>query len=228
MRSTWCGIPTVFCLFSLLFLVGCGSGSDAEEQAPVAAIGNSDQVGEDDSTPNASGPGLDARHPVVEMVTSLGTITVQLDAQNAPLTVDNFLNYVQEGHYDGTIFDQVYANQGILGGLFDPQLVERDTRTPVRNEADNGLKNTRGSIAMVRAADAIDSATAHFFINVRDNPALDHQDRSVEGFGYCVFGQVTAGLDVVDRIAATEVKQTEQFEQTPAKTVLIESVRRLR
>jgi cyclophilin family peptidyl-prolyl cis-trans isomerase len=226
-QSTWRGIPVVLYAIGLTVLAGCGSSGDSEATPPVAAIGSPGQEGGDTSQ-NTSQPALDARHPVVEMVTSLGKITIELDAESAPLTVDNFLSYVQQGHYDGTIFDQVYANQGILGGLFDAQFVEKETRTPVRNEADNGLQNTRGSVAMVRAADAIDSATAHFFINVRDNPALDHQDRSVEGFGYCVFGRITAGLDVVDRIAGLEVKQTEQFEQTPVRTVLIESVRRIR
>ncbi len=228
MRITWCKAFFILGSMSPLFWVGCGGGIDPDGKTPVAAIGNPDQQTEGGSAQNGTAPTFDARHPVIEMVTSLGKITIQLDAENAPLTVDNFLNYVEHGHYDGTIFDQVYANQGILGGLFDPEFVDMETRTPVRNEADNGLKNTRGSIAMVRAADAIDSATAHFFINVRENPALDHQDRSVEGFGYCVFGQVTAGLDVVDRIAEVEVKQTDHFEQTPVKTVLIESVRRIR
>ena len=228
MRIASCRVFFILCSVAPLMAIGCGGGSDSDGKAPVAAIGNPDQLAEGGAAQNADVPRLDARHPVVEMVTSLGKITIQLDAEKAPLTVDNFLNYVEQGHYDGTIFDQVYANQGILGGLFDSEFGERETRTPVRNEADNGLKNTRGSIAMVRAADAIDSATAHFFINVHDNPSLDHQDRSVEGFGYCVFGQVTAGIDVVDRIAEVEVKQIDHFEQTPAKTVLIESVRRIR
>ncbi|MDZ7616689.1 MAG: peptidylprolyl isomerase [Patescibacteria group bacterium] len=204
---------------------GCGS---SDGQAPVASIANPEQAAGGDAAPNAAQPAMDTRYPVVEMVTSFGKVTLELDAERAPLTVDNFLNYVQSGHYDGTIFDQVYANQGILGGLFTSELTEKETRTPVRNEADNGMKNARGSIAMVRAADAIDSATCQFFLNVRDNPALDHQDRSVEGFGYCVFGRVTTGLDVVDRIAGVAVKQTDQFDQAPVQTVLIESVRRVR
>ena len=215
----------VACVLALAGLGGCGGG-DSEGKAPAAAINS--QAAQDDGAAAADRPAPDARRPVVEMVTSLGTITLQLDAEKAPLTVDNFLHYIEQGHYDGTIFDQVYANQGILGGLFTPKFEPRSTRTPVRNEADNGLTNSRGTIAMVRDADAIDSATAHFFINVRDNPFLDHQDRSVEGFGYCVFGEVTGGLDVVDRIAGLEVTETEHFDQTPVKTVLIESVRRIR
>ena len=226
MRSTLRGIVVFLSVAALAGSGGCGGKTDGE--APVASIGNPEQSADGANARNPAQPVMDAKRPVVEMTTSLGKITLELDGERAPLTVDNFLNYVQQGHYDGTVFDQVYANQGILGGLFTPDLVEKQTRTPVRNEADNGLKNTRGSIAMVRAADAIDSATTHFFVNVRDNPALDHQDRSVEGFGYCVFGRVTAGLDVVDRIAEVAVKQTDQFDQTPVQTVLIESVRRIR
>ncbi len=214
-------------VLALIAAGGCGGG-DSDAAAPTASINNPEQGARADGAPSAGQPQLDPKYPVVEMVTSLGTITLQLDAEKAPLTVDNFLSYVQQGHYDGTVFDQVYANQGILGGLFTPELVAKPTRTEIRNEADNGLTNQRGSIAMVRAADRIDSATAHFFVNVRDNPALDHQDRSVEGFGYCVFGKVVGGLDVVDRIAEVEVKQTEYFDQTPVRTVLIESMRRIR
>lgn len=225
MRSTLRGIMIFLSVAVLAGSGGCGGKTDGD--APVASIGNPEQLA-DGAAQSPGQPVMDAKHPVVEMTTSLGKITLELDGEGAPLTVDNFLNYVQQGHYDGTIFDQVYANQGILGGLFTPDLAEKETRTPVRNEADNGLKNARGSVAMVRAADAIDSATAHFFVNVRDNPALDHQDRSVEGFGYCVFGRVTAGLDIVDRIAEVAVKQTDQFDQTPVQTVLIESVRRIR
>ncbi len=226
MRSIWHAAVAIFCVSGMVGLGGCGT--DPDGKAPVAAINRPSESAEGATANNAEGPVLDANRPVVEMATSLGTITIELNAEKAPLTVDNFLSYVQQGHYDGTVFDQVYANQGILGGLFTPDLVEKNTRTPVRNEADNGLKNVRGSIAMVRAADVIDSATAHFFINVNDNPALDHQDRSVEGFGYCVFGNVVEGLDVVDRIANVEVKQTEYFDQTPVETVLIEFVRRIR
>ncbi len=227
MRSSWHTTFGMMCILAPLGLGGCGGGG-SEGTAPAAAINSPGQAGQDDGAPHDEQPAPDARWPVVEMVTSFGAITFQLDAEKAPLTVDNFLHYVERGHYDGTIFDQVYANQGILGGLFTPDFAAKPTRTPVRNEADNGLTNSRGTIAMVRDADAIDSATAHFFINVRDNPFLDHQDRSVEGFGYCVFGQVTDGLDVVDRIAEVEVTQTEHFDQTPVKTVLIESVRRIR
>lgn len=226
MQSTWRAIAVFLSMAVLANSGGCGGKTDGD--APVASIGNPEQSADGTAVQNPAKPAMDASHPVVEMTTSLGKITFELDAERAPLTVDNFLNYVQQGYYDGTIFDQVYANQGILGGLFTPDLTEKETRTPVRNEADNGLKNARGSIAMVRAADAIDSATSQFFVNVRDNPALDHQDRSVEGFGYCVFGRVTAGLDVVDRISAVAVKQTDQFDQTPVQAVLIESVRRIR
>lgn len=226
MHSLWYRTLGLALILTPIGFAGCGG--DSEGDAPAAAIKTGEQETQSEGESGPNEPPSDPKHPVVEMVTSLGTITLRLDAEKAPLTVDNFLTYVRQGHYDGTIFDQVYSDQGILGGLFTPEYVAKPTRTEIRNEADNGLTNRRGTIAMVRAANLIDSATAHFFINVRDNPSLDHQDRSVEGFGYCVFGEVIDGLDVVDQIAEVEVKQTEHFDQTPVRTVLIESVRQVR
>jgi cyclophilin family peptidyl-prolyl cis-trans isomerase len=172
----------------------------------------------------------DPDHPVVAFETSLGEITVRLDAQKAPLTVANFLAYVGRGHYDGTIFHQVVKEYPklVIGGAFTKELTEKPTMTSVRNEAHSGLKNRRGTIAMARRPDWIDSATCHFFINVTDNEVLDHTDRTLEGYGYCVFGEVIEGMDVVDRIAALEVHDTEQFEQIPVETVAIQSVRVVR
>ena len=129
----------------------------------------------DGQSPPGQKPASDPLHPVVVIETSLGNITVRLDAEKAPLTVDNFLSYVGAGQYDQTIVHQVYKGQGFLAGGYGTNLVEKPGRTPVRNEAHNGLKNRRGTIAMVRLPDAIDSATCQFFINVADNPALDLQ-----------------------------------------------------
>jgi len=226
-------------MFALVVLAGCGGDGQSDAQAPKAAIeGNASDAaaGSADAAPNStdsdSGPAGaaqgDPKHPVVEFQTNLGTFRLKLDAEEAPLTVDNFLGYVARGHYDGTIFDQVFAGQGVIGGLYTPELEAKETQVPIRNEADNGLKNTRGSIAMVRAADAIDSATAHFFINVADNPSLDHSDRTAAGFGYCVFGEVVEGMDVVDEISRQEVRDSADFQALPVETVLIESARRLR
>ncbi len=160
--------------------------------------------------------------------TSLGNITVRLDAENAPLTIDNFLSYVGARHYDQTIVHQVYKGQGLLAGGYGTNLVEKPGRTPVRNEAHNGVKNRRGTISMVRQPDAIDSATCQFFINVADNPALDYRDRTPEGYGYCVFGEVVEGLDVVDSIADTQVRDTTDIECTPTPAIVVKSIRRIR
>ena len=150
--------------------------------------------------------------------TGLGNITVQLDAEKAPETVNNFLSYVKGGHYEQTIVHQVYPGQGFLAGGYDTKFVEKKARTPIRNEADNGLKNRRGTIAMVRCPDVIDSATCQFFINVADNPTLDHRDRhSPAGYGYCVFGTVADGLDVVDKIGSAKVHDTRSSSAPPSR-----------
>jgi len=162
--------------------------------------------------------------------TSLGKITVRLEKEKASLTVDNFLAYVDSGHYDQTIFHQVIKDHPkiILGGAFTPELSEKKARTPIYNEARNGLKNRRGTIAMARQADAIDSVTCYFFINLTDNEMLDYKDETLEGYGYCVFGEITEGLDVADKIATVQVHDIDQFERIPVETVLIRSIRQIR
>ena len=142
----------------------------------------------------------DTPKPSVVLETSAGEITIELDPGKAPKTVENFLSYVDSGHYDGTIFHRVIRNFMIQGGGMDVRMNERDTGDPIENEADNGLKNERGTIAMARTSDP-HSATAQFFINaVETNSFLDHTNKSGSGWGYCVFGRVTSGLDVVDAI----------------------------
>jgi cyclophilin family peptidyl-prolyl cis-trans isomerase len=135
--------------------------------------------------------------PRVNMETTAGTIVLELDADKAPKTVDNFLQYARDGFYDGTIFHRVIADFMIQGGGYTEDFKSKPTRAPIPNEAGNGLKNTRGSIAMARTA-APHSATAQFFINVKDNPPLDYPGR--DGWGYAVFGKVIEGMDVVDKI----------------------------
>ncbi len=213
-------------------LCGCGSGSDAESKAPAASIpGDAAQAKAGASNENGEAasdkPELDPKHPIVEIDTSLGPIKLKLDAENAPLTVDNFLAYVDEGHYDQTIFHQVLEDYVVLGGAYTSDFVEKQTHTPIRNEAHNGLSNRRGTIAMARRPDAIDSATCQFYLNLNDNPVLDHKDRSTEGYGYCVFGEVVEGMEVVDRIGQTQVHDTKEIERTPVETVMINSIRRL-
>src|SRR5689334_3754846 len=139
--------------------------------------------------------------PIVEVATNLGTFVIQLDATRAPKSVANFLHYVDAKHYDGTVFHRVIKDFMIQGGGFDQRLEKKSVSAPVQNEADNGLKNTRGTVAMARTSDP-HSATAQFFVNTVDNPNLDHSAKNERGWGYCVFGRVTEGMDVVDKIRA--------------------------
>jgi cyclophilin family peptidyl-prolyl cis-trans isomerase len=159
--------------------------------------------------------------PVVTLETSLGTIRIQLDKQKAPLTVDNFIKYVRAGHYDGTIFHRVIPNFMVQGGGMDEQMGEAPTRPPVKNEAKNGLRNERGTISMARTNDP-DSATAQFFINVKDNAALDY---GVRGAGYAVFGRVVEGMDVVDKIVAVPTTTRGNHQNVPVTPVVIKRAR---
>ena len=164
-----------------------------------------------------------APNPVVEMKTSLGTIEIELYPDKAPITVKNFLQYVDEHFYDGTIFHRVIPSFMIQGGGFDTKEQQKATHSPIKNEATNGLKNDEGTIAMART-NAVDSATAQFFINVKDNAFLNHSDNS---YGYCVFGKVIAGLDVVHKIEHVErMKAGRLSEGQPETQVVIESVTR--
>jgi cyclophilin family peptidyl-prolyl cis-trans isomerase len=149
---------------------------------------------------------------------------MRLDAEHSPLTVDNFLNYMKTGHYNGTIFHQVYDGFIVLAGGYDSELNLRPTESPVRNEAHNGLKNRRGTVAMARQADGVDSATSQFFFNLADNPTLDFAGFESSQYGYCVFGEVTEGMDVIDRISKSKVTKTQQLENVPEQAVLIESI----
>src|SRR5262249_53419132 len=153
---------------------------------------------------------------------SLGTIKIELDEEKAPITVKNFLGYVDDKFYDGTIFHRVILKESpkmIQGGGLDSGMREKRTKPPIKNESHNGLSNKRGTIAMARTSDA-DSATAQFYINHADNDYLD-KAKAGDGVGYCVFGKVIDGLDVVDKIAAVETRRT-----VPVKEVVIKSVRR--
>jgi cyclophilin family peptidyl-prolyl cis-trans isomerase len=158
--------------------------------------------------------------------TNLGSISIALDAARAPKTVDNFLAYVDAGHYDGTVFHRVIPGFMAQGGGFDGSFAKRPTRAPVANEADNGLKNVRGSVAMARTSDP-HSATAQFFINLSDNAFLDHKGKSDRDWGYTVFGTVTAGMDVVDAMAARPTGSKGSFSKdAPLEDIVIHSVRR--
>ena len=178
-------------------------------------------VGATQPQPATPAPG----NPTVLISTSLGDITVELYNDRAPVSVQNFLQYVNEGFYPGTIFHRVISGFMIQGGGFTTDMVEKPTRPPIRNEATNGLTNVRGTLAMART-EALRSATAQFFINVADNRAkLDHHGFAPEDFGYAVFGRVLSGLEVCDRIAAVKTRTTGPHEDVPVEPVVIKAVR---
>ncbi|MBL6697658.1 MAG: peptidylprolyl isomerase [Proteobacteria bacterium] len=159
----------------------------------------------------------------VLMTTTVGPITLELDADNAPKTVENFLSYVSSGFYDGTIFHRVIDNFMIQGGGFDADMSQKETEAPIENEANNGLKNLRGSIAMARTQDP-HSATAQFFINVKDNDFLNHTGENMQGWGYAVFGKVAEGEDVLDKIRCVQTGSSAGHQDVPVEPIIIESV----
>jgi peptidyl-prolyl cis-trans isomerase B (cyclophilin B) len=159
----------------------------------------------------------------IQMVTNYGTIVIELDGEKAPVTVENFLNYTKKGFYEGTLFHRVIPNFMIQGGGFTADFTQKETQAPIKNEADNGLKNARGTIAMARTNDP-HSATAQFFINVVDNGFLNYQSPTEMGWGYTVFGHVVEGMDVVDKIAAVETTSKMGHQDVPKSPVIIEKV----
>jgi cyclophilin family peptidyl-prolyl cis-trans isomerase len=188
-------MPILFALFGLLL------------QAPAPA------------PPLPPAPG----NPIVVIETSAGSITVELFKDRAPVSVENFLQYVRDRHYDGTIWHRVIPGFAIQGGGYTPEFLERAVRPPIQNEATNGLANRRGTVAMARLRSAR-SATAQFYINVANNPALDHHGYSPGDFGYAVFGRVLDGMDVVDRIAAVKTGPHGDMDDVPVEPVLITRV----
>jgi cyclophilin family peptidyl-prolyl cis-trans isomerase len=176
-------------------------------------------------TPAAQPPGAPPTQPdpVVMLDTTAGAITIQLYADKAPDSVQNFLEYVRDGFYSGTIFHRVVPGYVIQGGGYTPELVEKATRPPVHNEADNGLTNARGTVAMARTR-AVRSATSQFFINLANNARLDHHGLAPDDYGYAVFGRVIAGMDVVDRIAAMPTTSREGMDDVPVTPVVIKSI----
>jgi peptidyl-prolyl cis-trans isomerase B (cyclophilin B) len=156
---------------------------------------------------------------VIKLHTNHGIIALELDAEKAPKTVENFVAYVEAGHYDNTVFHRVIEGFMIQGGGFEPGMKQKPTRAPVENEAKNGLKNTVGSVAMARTSDP-HSASAQFFINISDNSFLDYPGQ--DGWGYCVFGQVVEGMDVVDKIKAVKTGRSGFHQDVPVADVIIE------
>ena len=157
------------------------------------------------------------------MTTTLGPMTLELDPDNAPKTVENFLSYVSNGFYDGTIFHRVINNFMVQGGGFTADMEQKATQAPIDNEANNGLKNARGTIAMARTQDP-HSATAQFFINVQDNDFLNHTGENMQGWGYTVFGKMTGGEDVLDKIRCVQTGSQAGHQDVPVEPVIIESV----
>ena len=158
---------------------------------------------------------------MITLHTNMGDITIELDSEKAPVTAANFLQYVHDGYYDGTIFHRVISGFMIQGGGFEPGMGEKATRENIQNEANNGLSNTKGTIAMARTPDP-HSASAQFFINVKDNKSLDFSSETPQGWGYCVFGKVTDGMDVVDKIKSVATGMKGGHGDVPLDDVVVE------
>jgi len=165
-----------------------------------------------------------AENPIVLMSTNLGEVRVEILLDQAPLTAKNFLDYVNEKFYDGLIFHRVIPGFMIQGGGFDEQMSQKQPKAPIKNEAASGLKNDTGTLAMARTS-VVDSATCQFFINVKNNDFLNHQNPSPQGFGYAVFGRVTAGMDVVQKIEKVKTGSQGMHQDVPVESVVIQSIR---
>jgi peptidyl-prolyl cis-trans isomerase B (cyclophilin B) len=167
---------------------------------------------------------MSEQNPQVILETSMGAITIELFKEKAPITVRNFLNYVKDGHYDGLIFHRVIKDFMVQGGGMNEQMDIKKPKFAIKNEATNGLKNTRGTLAMARTA-VVDSATCQFFVNTVDNAFLDHQGKHQDHFGYCVFGQVVGGMEVVDQIRAVKTGNKNGHSDVPLEPVFITAAR---
>jgi cyclophilin family peptidyl-prolyl cis-trans isomerase len=162
---------------------------------------------------------------MVRFETSLGNFTIELFTKEAPVSSENFLQYVDEKHFDGTIFHRVIPGFMIQGGGMEAGLSQKDTRDPIKNEATNGLKNSRGTLSMARTND-INSATSQFFVNLKDNDFLDHKPGSNSTYGYAVFGKVTEGMDVIDKIAKVKTGSRRGHQDVPLEDVVVTAARR--
>lgn len=182
-----------------------------------AALVSALSLGLAPATSQAAQPAAD---PVVKLETSLGDIVLRLDARKAPITVANFIQYVKSGHYDGTVFHRVIKDFMIQGGGMTPELKEKRTVAPIRNEADNGLRNQKYTIAMARTMDP-HSASSQFFINTKNNDFLDFKAKTPQGWGYAVFGKVIQGQNVVDKIEAVTTGRKGHYEDVPVTPVII-------
>ncbi len=211
------------CLIASGLICSAFAQEEADTQPPVAAA--EEAATEAVSQPEVATPAAEEQpqpetEPMVTLKTNLGDITLELSRDKAPETVANFLNYVAEGHYNGTIFHRVIDGFMIQGGGFTQEMSQKPTHAPIKNEAGNGLKNERGTIAMARTPDP-NSATAQFFINVTDNDFLNFRSPDPNGFGYCVFGKVVAGMDIVDKIKGVRTGNKGPHQNVPVEPVVI-------
>lgn len=188
-------MKTFYILFCIVFLCACNKETPSQ-------------------------PGNKVANPIITIRTNLGDIEVELLQNKAPETVQNFLQYAKDGHYTGTIFHRVIDGFMIQGGGYTADFKEKKTRSPVRNEADNRVSNKRGTLAMARTSD-IHSATGQFFINVADNDFLNYRNPTPSGFGYCVFGEVTKGMDIVDKIKKVKTGSEKGHQDVPLQSIKI-------
>ncbi len=201
-------------LFAPLFILGCTStNSTIASQAQPNLTSNTNN--QETTMSNM---------PVVELETSMGNITIELNEEKAPKTVENFLSYVKSGQYEGTIFHRIIDGFMIQGGGMDEQMNEKPTNKPVENEADNGLKNDKGTIAMARTQDP-HSATSQFFVNIKDNDFLNHSGKNAQGWGYTVFGKVTSGMDVIEKMRGVPTGRFGMHADVPKTPITINSAK---
>jgi len=220
--------PFTFALVGPLTLILASAGCNKPADTPTTTSADPKGPASVSATPSKA---VDRKHPIVRIETNLGTISVRLDAEKSPGTVRNFLNYVDEGYYKNTIIHFVDADKMIMGGGYSADHQLKTPHSEQRNEAHNGLKNLRGTIAMARNPALIDSANSQFFINLQDAPQRDHSGDTPDKYGYCVFGQVTEGLEVAEKISRTPTadmsSKSEDLAATPKTPVVISSIQRV-
>ncbi len=194
--------------FLVLSLTACSADNTTSVEATNATQSHGDTM---------------TANPQVKIETTLGDITLELDAKNAPVSTENFISYVKEGHYDGTIFHRVIPNFMVQGGGMNPDMSEKASKAPIKNEANNGLKNDKGTVAMARTNDP-HSASAQFFINIKDNDFLNFRSEDMQGWGYAVFGKVVDGMDVVDRIEKVQTGDNGFHQDVPQDPIILNKV----
>ena len=205
---------------AMIFVSACSAENTSAQSSIASPAAVTDTAAEVDTSDTTA---IATASPSVVFETSAGNFTIKLNAEEAPLTVANFLQYVESGFYRGTIFHRVIGNFMIQGGGFTVDMTKKATRTPTINEADNGLKNTIGTIAMART-NAPHSATSQFFINVENNTSLDHRAKNSRGWGYAVFGEVTEGLSVIEAIKTVPVAPRAGHQHMPLEAIIIQRI----